>query len=79
MTSFESWATIISDRTVDVTIPARKITGTPTGGPPRETPIGMLTVQVGRRVEGSHADRSAYWPNEYRRFALMSTFMRFLM
>lgn len=27
------------------------MTGTPTGGLPRETPIGMLAAQVGRRVE----------------------------
>lgn len=28
-----------------------KITVTPTGGPPRETPIGLLAAQVGRSVE----------------------------
>lgn len=29
----------------------RRITVPPTGGPPRETPIGLLAAQVGRKVE----------------------------
>jgi MarR family transcriptional regulator for hemolysin len=36
---------------IQVTAPARKITVPPMGGPPRETPIGLLAAQVGRSVD----------------------------
>jgi MarR family transcriptional regulator for hemolysin len=34
-----------------MTAPAKKVIVPPMGGPPRETPIGLLASQVGRRVE----------------------------
>lgn len=34
-----------------MTSPSDKITVSPTFGPPRETPIGLLAAQVGRKVE----------------------------
>lgn len=34
-----------------MTAPASKISVSPAGGPPRETPIGLIAAQVGRRVE----------------------------
>jgi MarR family transcriptional regulator for hemolysin len=35
----------------DMTVPASRLTVPRTGGPPRETPIGLLAAQVGRKVE----------------------------